>query len=82
MEGGLWRFVSLIASCGVTSYIGYCKWSVLIDWVIDTGGNLVVMSCGDLLFGGCRINNESPQLITTMFPPVSITQSIKTPHLQ
>ena len=86
VEGGLWRFVSLIVSCDVTSidpdYISYCKWGVLIDWVIDTGGNIVVMSCGDSLLILQPPNSKSPQLITTKFPPVSITQSIKTLHLQ
>ena len=55
--GGLWLFVSLNASCGIISidpdHISYYKWSVLIDWVINSGGNLLVMSCGDSLFGGC-----------------------------
>ena len=50
-------FVPLNASCDITSkdpdYISYCKWSVLVDCVMDTEGNLFVMSCGDSLFGGC-----------------------------
>ena len=49
--------VPLNASCGITSkdpdYISYCTWSVLVDWVIVNGGNLLVMSCGDSLLDGC-----------------------------
>jgi len=68
--GGLWLFVSLITSCGITSidpdYISYCKCSFLIDWVLNTGGNLLVMSCGDL--GGCGNSQSWP--FTLIWVPV------------
>jgi len=73
-------FVSLIASYGITSkdldYINYCKWRVLVDWVMDTGGNLLVMSCGDSLFDGCG----NPQI--WLFTLVYITKLFKNTTLK